>query len=84
MHAIPRAALLVATLSLPTAPPLVQLPDDPYLLLGCESGNVRVVALLDEQDRPAEGARQAADLSLQPYQGGWGGVERYVCWSGWC
>lgn len=44
---------------------------DPYVLLGCESGNVRVVALLDEEGAPAAGARPAADLALQPYQGGW-------------
>lgn len=45
------------------------LPDDPYFLLGCASGNVRVVGLLDGLGRQAEGARQAVDLSLQPYQG---------------
>jgi hypothetical protein len=43
---------------------------DPYVLLGCESGNVRVVALLDADGQPASGARPATDLSLQPYQGG--------------
>lgn len=42
---------------------------DPYVLLGCESGNVRVVALLDEDGRPAAGAKPAADLAVQPYQG---------------
>ncbi|EFN53326.1 hypothetical protein CHLNCDRAFT_137041 [Chlorella variabilis] len=41
---------------------------DPYVLLGCESGNVRVVALLDEDGRPAAGAKPAADLAVQPYQ----------------
>ncbi|KAL4458921.1 hypothetical protein ABPG75_013786 [Micractinium tetrahymenae] len=41
---------------------------DPYILLGCESGTVRVVALLDEAGQPAAGGRPAADLSLQPYQ----------------
>lgn len=43
--------------------------DAPYVLLGCESGNVRVVALLDGQGQPAAGARPVADLALQPYQG---------------
>jgi hypothetical protein len=47
---------------------------DPYVLLGCESGNVRIVALLDSQGNPASGARPAADLALQPYQGGWVGL----------
>ena len=39
---------------------------DPYVLLGCESGNVRIVALLDSQGNPASGTRPAADLALQP------------------
>lgn len=43
--------------------------DAPYVLLGCESGNVRVVVLLDGQGQPAAGARPVADLALQPYQG---------------
>ena len=42
---------------------------DPYILLGCESGSVRVVALLDADGAPAPAARPAADLALQPYQG---------------
>ena len=41
--------------------------DAPYILLGCESGNVRVVALLDGQGQPAAGARPVADLALQPF-----------------
>ena len=45
------------------------LPNDPYILLGCESGCVRVVALLDGASRPAEGAAPAVGLALQPYQG---------------
>lgn len=45
------------------------LPHEPYIFLGCESGNVRVVALLDSSGAPAEGTTQAVDLSLQPYQG---------------
>lgn len=43
--------------------------EDPYLLLGCESGNVRVVALLDDHGMPAAEGTAAADLALQPYQG---------------
>lgn len=46
----------------------LQLPDDPYLLLGCGSGNVRVVGILDAEGQPALGAAQATELSLQPYQ----------------
>lgn len=42
---------------------------DPFLMLGCQSGNVRVVALLDGEGNPAAGARPAVDLALQPYQG---------------
>lgn len=45
---------------------------DPYILLGCESGSVRIVAVLDEAGQPAAGGRPAADLALQPYQGRWG------------
>ncbi|KAL4431642.1 hypothetical protein ABPG77_001484 [Micractinium sp. CCAP 211/92] len=41
---------------------------DPYILLGCESGSVRIVAVLDEAGQPAVGGRPAADLALQPYQ----------------
>ena len=47
---------------------------DAYVLLGCESGSVRVVAVLDGSGAPAAGASSAADLALQPYQGagvGW-------------
>ncbi|PSC76739.1 R-Tomsyn-like family [Micractinium conductrix] len=41
---------------------------DAYVLLGCESGSVRVVAVLDGSGAPAAGASSAADLALQPYQ----------------
>ena len=41
----------------------------PYLLLGCESGDVMVATLLDSAGAPAQGAEQAATLQLQPYEG---------------
>ena len=41
----------------------------PYLLLGCESGDVMVATLLDRAGAPAQGAEQAATLQLQPYEG---------------
>ena len=42
---------------------------EPYLVLGCRSGGLRVAALLDEAGAPADSAREAASLSLLPYQG---------------
>lgn len=57
---------------------------DPYILLGCESGNVRVVALLDEAGQPAVDGRPAADLSLQPYQGDQGHAGAWHGWSTIC
>ena len=42
---------------------------EPWVLLGCESGSVRVVALMDGGGAPAAGATPAAELALQPYQG---------------
>jgi hypothetical protein len=41
---------------------------EPYLVLGCASGGLRVAALLDAAGAPADAAREATSLSLQPYQ----------------
>ncbi|KAK9818994.1 hypothetical protein WJX81_004841 [Elliptochloris bilobata] len=41
---------------------------EPYLVLGCRSGGLHVVALLDAAGAPADCAREAASLSLLPYQ----------------
>ena len=57
----------------------------PYLLLGCESGDVTVATLLDSAGAPAQGAEQAATLQLQPYEGqmlpsaGGGGGQAGTC-----
>ena len=45
---------------------------EPYLVLGCRSGGLRVAALLDEAGAPADSAREAVSLSLLPYQGALG------------
>lgn len=45
---------------------------EPYLVLGCRSGGLRVAALLDEAGAPADSAREAASLGLLPYQGALG------------
>lgn len=68
------------------------LPDDPYLLLGCESGSVRVVGLLGPEGQPAEGATPAVDLELLPYQVGvgwrlgwvWVGLDGGCRAGAWC
>ena len=41
---------------------------EPYVVLGCASGGLRVAALLDASGAPADAAREATSLSLQPYQ----------------
>lgn len=41
---------------------------EPYLVLGCRSGGLRVAALLNAAGVPADGAHEASSLSLLPYQ----------------
>lgn len=43
---------------------------DPYLLLGCASGAVRVASLLGADGQPAEAARPLASVEVKPYTGG--------------
>lgn len=43
--------------------------DEPYVLLGCASGNVQVVSLLDSSGSLAMGAAHVNTLELQPFQG---------------
>ena len=40
---------------------------EPYLLLGCVSGAVRVAALVNDAGDPVAGARQARGLLLQEH-----------------
>lgn len=42
---------------------------EPYVLLGCASGNVQVVSLLDSSGNLAVGAAHVNTLELQPFQG---------------
>ncbi|KAL0052569.1 hypothetical protein WJX82_004051 [Trebouxia sp. C0006] len=46
--------------------PIMQ--DEPYVLLGCASGNVQVVSLLDSSGSLAVGAAHVSTLELQPFQ----------------
>ncbi len=41
--------------------------DEPYVLLGCASGNVQVVSLLDSSGSLAMGAAHVNTLELQPF-----------------
>lgn len=43
--------------------------NEPYVLLGCTSGNIQVVGLLSASHDLAEGAVEAQSMELQPYQG---------------
>lgn len=42
---------------------------EPYLLLGCTSGNVRVAALVNASGDAVVGARQVRGLQLREYTG---------------
>lgn len=58
--------------SMPFADPVMSvavMQDEPYVLLGCASGNVQVVSLLDSSGSLAMGAAQVSTLELQPFQG---------------
>ncbi|KAL0036450.1 hypothetical protein WJX77_008242 [Trebouxia sp. C0004] len=57
--------------SMPFADPVTSvavMQDEPYVLLGCASGNVQVVSLLDSSGSLAMGAAQLNTLELQPFQ----------------
>ena len=43
--------------------------DEPFILLGCASGNVQVVSMLDSSGCTAAGAAPVHTLELQPFQG---------------
>lgn len=43
--------------------------NEPYVLLGCSSGNVQVISLLNSSHDLATGAVEAQSMELQPYQG---------------
>ena len=45
------------------------MPNDPYVLLGCQSGDIQVAALVDEHGEPAVGATAVRSLSMTPYEG---------------
>jgi hypothetical protein len=44
------------------------LPGAPYILLGCASGNIKVISLLSRTGGLAEGCIPAASVKIQPYQ----------------
>ena len=43
--------------------------DEPFILLGCASGNVQVVSMLDSSGSTATAATSVHSLELQPFQG---------------
>lgn len=43
--------------------------NEPYVLLGCASGNVQVISLLSATHDLATGAVEAQTMELQPYEG---------------
>ena len=71
LFSVPARRLVASTwLQGDTVNALALLPGgEPWVLLGCESGSVRVVALQDGAGAPAAGAAPVAELALQPYQG---------------
>ncbi|KAK9811618.1 hypothetical protein WJX72_007037 [[Myrmecia] bisecta] len=42
--------------------------NDPYVLLGCQSGDIQVAALVDASGEPAVGAREVRSISMTPYE----------------
>lgn len=58
--------------SMPFADPVTSVAimhDEPFILLGCASGNVQVVSMLDSSGSTAVGAAPVHTLELQPFQG---------------
>ena len=58
--------------SMPFADPVTSVAimhDEPFILLGCASGNVQVVSMLDSSGCTAVGAAPVHTLELQPFQG---------------
>lgn len=58
--------------SMPFADPVTSVAimhDEPFILLGCASGNVQVVSMLDSSGCTATGAEVVHSLELQPFQG---------------
>lgn len=47
---------------------VASLPGTPYILLGCASGNIKVISLLSRTGGLAEGCTPAASVKIQPYQ----------------
>lgn len=58
--------------SMPFADPVTSVAimhDEPFILLGCASGNVQVVGMLDSSGNSAAAAAPVHTLELQPFQG---------------
>lgn len=58
--------------SIPFADPVTAVAimhDEPFILLGCASGSVQVVSMLDSSGSVAVGAAPVHTLELQPFQG---------------
>ncbi|MEW5299954.1 MAG: hypothetical protein WDW36_002922 [Sanguina aurantia] len=64
----PYAFSLVATLQLPNdkISSMDCLPREPYIMLGCGSGNVRAASMVDQNGAPATSARPCTALVLSP------------------
>jgi hypothetical protein len=66
------AKRLLSSLSLRGEPggvvSVATLPGAPYILLGCASGNIKVISLLSRTGALAEGCTPAASVKIQPYQ----------------
>ena len=52
-----------------TATAAAALAREPYLLLGCASGALRVAALLGANEQPADPVKPLASIELKPYVG---------------
>jgi hypothetical protein len=63
---LPASTLTVQDDSITCVTPLEQ---QPYLMLGCASGAVRVAVLVNASGAPVMEARQARSLKLMPYLG---------------
>lgn len=52
-----------------TASALACFAEEPYVLLGCDSGDLRLVALLDAEGKLAHTPARVEQMEMRPYRG---------------
>lgn len=53
---------------------------DPYVLLGCSSGSLRIATLVDDFGSPPKHPREARGFTIAPYRGAFLCAEAATCW----